>query len=138
MFFFLLFGRGRGPRPKSKKKHAPAQTAINKHAPAPSEHVLLLLGRVGVFFLLFGRVAFLFVFAVCAGACCFFCCLGADVFLFSAVWAGCVFLLFGRSAYFCFCCLGAGRKFTHLPATKETKQQKKKKTGSEPYPKPYN
>ena len=27
MFFFLLFGRGLGPRPNSKKKNAPAQTA---------------------------------------------------------------------------------------------------------------
>ena len=27
MLFFLLFGRGLGPRPNSKKKHAPAQTA---------------------------------------------------------------------------------------------------------------
>ena len=63
--FFLLFGRGRGPRPNSTKKHAPAQTA-KKNTPLP---------RPSVFFFFF------FVCAVWAGG---------RVYVF-AVWAGGVF-----------------------------------------------
>ena len=46
----------------------------------------------------------------------FFCCLGGGVFFFLLFGRGRVlFLLFGRGRVFFFCCLGAGREFTHLP-----------------------
>ena len=140
-FFFLLFGRGRvfifavwaGAQapPKQQKK---------KHAPAPSERIFLLFGRVGVFiFLLFGRGACFF-FAVWAGAVFFFLLFGRGRVLFFAVWAGACsfFLLFGPGACF-FLLFGRGtgvHSLTRLPGsslsdptTKETEQQKKN-TGS--------
>ena len=95
--FFLLFGRGLGPRPNSKKNTPPPKQQKKKKRPRPF------------------RACFLF--AVWAGGC----------VLFFAVWAGaCFILLFGRGRglFFCclgrgrvffFCCLGGGREFTHLP-----------------------
>ena len=99
---FLLFGRGRGPRPKSKKKKnttPPKQQKKNTPPPLPSVFLFLLFGRVGVFI---------------------FCCLGRVCFLFFTVWAGGFFFCLGGDVLFCclgggrvhfFCCLGAGRVF---------------------------
>ena len=139
MFHFLLFGPGRGPRPNSKKKHAPA----------PSERAFFLLFKqVGVFIvLLFGR-----------GACCFFCCLGGNrvllllfgrVRVFFAVSAGGVggggawffLVLFGRvGVFFVFFVFavwaGVGSSLTYRsawlvfkrPSNKKDQTAKKKKT----------
>ena len=142
MLCFLLFGRGRvsffavwagaqAPPKQQKNPRPPPKQQKHKHAPAPSERVC---------------------FFCCLGgwACLFFCCLGGGVFIFFAVWAGGVFfcclgrgrvhfLLFGRWARFflmfgqgaccCFCCLGGGREFTHLPVClarlQATQQQKR-------------
>ena len=93
--FFAVWAGARAP-PKQQQQHYPAQTAKNKHAPAPSE-------RLFVLFLLFGRVG---VFAC-------FCCLGL-VRVFFAVWAGVVFFLtccLGGGFFFLFCCLGGGRVY---------------------------
>ena len=103
--FFLLFGRGPRPRPNSKKKkHATAQTAKKKHAPAPSERVFFFavwaVGCVYVFAVWAGVVFFFGLFG--RGACSFFCCLGGCVFFF---------LLFGPGACSFFGCLGRGRVF---------------------------
>ena len=87
MFFFLLFGQGPRPRPNSKKKHAPAQTAKKKR-PHPF--------RACCFFAVWAGGCVYF-FAVWAGGRVLFCCLGGGRVLFFAVWAGaCFFLLFGR------------------------------------------
>ena len=76
MFYVLLFGRGRGPRPNRKKNMPPPKQQKNKHAPAPSKRFFAVW--VG------GRVYF---FAVWAEV----------VFFFAAVWVGVhFFLLFGR------------------------------------------
>ena len=158
MFHFLLFGRGRGPRPMV----ASAQTAKNITRPRPFRSFCVGCclggGRVSSF-LLFGTCFF---FAVWAGCVLFFCCWGGGVLVFFcclgggrvfsfllfvrvacfffAVWAGCVLV---------FCCLGGGRFFfvavwagagvhslTGLPGSslsdptrKKTKQQNKNKHG---------
>ena len=156
VFFFVLFGRGRGPRPNSKKKHDPAQTAKTTTRPRPFRACcFLLFGRVGVFV--------------------FFCCLGRRRVFFFAVWAGCVFfllfgrgrvlfllfgrgacsffLLFGRGACFLFAVWAGGVFFFLLfgqgtgvhslsglpgssssdPTTTKTKQQKKTRVPTKPY-----
>ena len=87
--FFLLFGRGREPRPNSKKKPDPAQTAKKMNTPPPLPSVFFFAvwagGRVDFFPVWVGGVSFL-LFG--PGACVVF-----------AVWAGsCFFLLFGRGA----------------------------------------
>ena len=152
VFHFLLFGRGHGPRPNSKKKNLPAQTAKkNKHAPAPSERVFPFLfavwaGGRAYFVCLGGGASF---FAVWAGrgvgTCFFFCCLGGCVFLFCCL-GGCrvFFWLLGggaraRVCVFFFVVVMFGQvtgvhSLTGLlgsslsdPTTKKTKQQKKKK-----------
>ena len=109
VFFFWLFGRGRGPRPNSKKKTRPPPKQQKKsHRPFRA------------FVCCLGGWAFLFFFAVWAGAC-FFCCLGWVRVVFVAVWAGGG----GRG----FCCLGGGREFTHLlvclARLQATQQQKR-------------
>ena len=104
MIYFLLFGRGRGPRPhskkkgeKKKKKSATAQTAKQITHPAPWERFFAVWAGGRVIFLLFGRGAYCFrllfgrvvVFSFCFSS-------------FFSVWAGAnVFFSF-------FCCLGAG------------------------------
>ena len=153
MFFCLLFGRGRGLRPNSKKNTTPPKQQKNKHAPAPSERVVFLLfGRVGVFvFLLFGPGACFFLLFG-PGACFCFCCLGGGR-VFFAVWArgvflfllfgrgACFFLLFGRWGVFLFllfgrgvvffsffCCLGGnGNSLTYLSAWLVFKRPNNKK-----------
>ena len=113
MFFFCCLGGGAGPAQTAKeKKHAPAQTTQNQHAPGPSERVLLFAVWAG------GCVSFFFLFG--PGACFFVCCLGRGVFFVLllerwrvfvfAVWAVGVFFfwLFGRGSCFFFCSLGWG------------------------------
>ena len=114
--FFLLFGRGRGPRPSSKQKHDPAQTEkINTPPPLPSVLFFAVWadGRVYFFAVWAGDVFF---FAVWAGGV-FFLLFGpgACFFFLFGRWACSFFLLFGRGACLFFCCLGGGREFTHLP-----------------------
>ena len=118
MFYSLLFGRGRGPRPNSQKKTRPRPNSkkINPSPPLPSVFFFCCLGG--------GRVSF-------------FCCLGGGVFFF-AVWAGVVFLflLFGRCVpFFCFSAAwaGDGSSLTYRsawlvfkrPNNKKNKQHKK-------------
>ena len=94
MFSFLLFGRGRGQRPNSKKHKRPR----------PFRACLCfccLGGWPCLFFAVWvGCIIFLAVWARVKGGCVFFCCLG-----------GCVscFVLFGRGACSFCCCLGGGR-----------------------------
>ena len=111
MFLFFAVWAGAQAPPKQQKNNTPPpkQQIKKKHAPAPSERVFLLFGRMGVFvFVLFGRGVVVF-FAVWAGGVFFFFLLfgrglvlfllfGRGRVLFFAVWAGCVlfFLLFGR------------------------------------------
>ena len=117
VFYFLLFGRGRGPRPNSNKKNTtpPKQQKINTPPPLPSVFLFAVWAGVrvhffavwaeggrggggGLFcFLLFGRGGVFFL-AVWARACLLFFCLGGGrvffllvgrvAFFFFAVWAG--------------------------------------------------
>ena len=131
MFFFSVWAGARAPPKQQKNKTNPPKQQKNNHAPAPSERLFFLFGRVGVFiFCCLGRVLFFVLFG--PGACFFFfCCLGGCVFfllfgrwacVFFAVWARVVFFfcclgggvfffgcLGGRRVFFC--CLGAGRVF---------------------------
>ena len=139
---FLLFGRGRGPSPNSKKKHAPAQIE-KKTFRACFCFSVWAGGRVhffavwveGVFFLLFGLrggggggVCF----CCLGGRCLLFCYLGAC--LFFAVWVGVhvFFLLFGRGACFLAVWAGDGSSLTYRSAWlifkgPNNKKKKKKK-----------
>ena len=143
--FFLLFGRGLGPRPNSNKKNTspPKQQKTKKkkkkrHRPFRQCVVffVFLFGRVGVFIFCClggGRVLF---FAVWAGGMFLFCCLGGGVFFVCCLGGGMfLFLLFGPGACF-FLLFGRGtgvHSLTRLPGsslsdptTKETEQPKKK------------
>ena len=142
VFYFMLFGRGRGPRPNSKKKNDTARTAKKKQALAPSERAFVAVWAGGREY----------VFAVWAVGVFLFCCLGGCRFFFLAVWAGAcvcvcfffffaaggafiVFAVWARGVFFLFCCLGGGREFTHLPvclarlqAAQQQKRPNSKKT----------
>ena len=106
MFCFCCLGRGAGHAQTAKKNTPPPKQQKDKHAPAPSERVFVLLfGRVGVFIFLFGRVmklsCFFLLFWPEGGG--LFCCLGGGVSCFLLFGRrACVFLLFGRGACFIF------------------------------------
>ena len=147
MFYFLLFGRGRGPRPNSQKTR-PRPNSKKENTPPPLPSVLFLLfWRVVVFFFAVwpGGVFILLLFGW--GSCFVFCCLGRGSyfvlllgqgrdFLF-AVWTGGVLNCFAiwAVAWFLFLLFGRGtgaHSLTGLPgsslsdpSTKKTKQRKK-------------
>ena len=116
MFYFLLFGRGRGPRPNSKKKHSKkAQTAKKRKRHRPFRacffcsvwaggrvHFFAVWAGVMFFFLLFGRGACLFLLFGRGARFVFFCCLGGGRVFFFAVWAGDGSSLTYRSAWLVF------------------------------------
>ena len=158
VFFVLLFGRGRGPRPNSKKTKDPAQTAknINTPPPLPSVFVFCCLGGWAcLFFLLFlGRGSFFF---GCLGRWrVLFCCLGGVRVYVFAVWARVVFFVLavwargggggggegGGTCFFVFFgCLGGEREFTHFPvclarlqATQQQKRPNSKKKQKHGFP----
>ena len=146
--FFLLFGRGPRPRPNSKKKTPPAQTA-KKTRTRPFRAFFFCCfavwaGGCVYFFAVWARGVFFF--AVWAGVVFFFLLFGRGRVLFFAVWAVVFFFAVLGGGVFFFCCLGRGRGFFLLfgrgtgvhsltrlpgsslsdPTTKETEQQKKK------------
>ena len=141
VFYFLLFGRGRGPRPNSEKKGTP-QTAkkINTTPPLPSV-CFCCLGERAYFYCCLGGggggscvyVCVCVCFLCLGGGRVFFCWLFGRGRVFFAVWAGACF----------FCCLGGGREFTHLPvclahlqATQQQKRPNSKKKTRVPFAHP--